>query len=189
MSQQKNHASQGTLDILTEAANNVKCLKDKDKSKSKKSSKKDVTPNKIKTLSFFSSKIIKENFAKAAAQRPVVTVKAETVRHRPKISESPINTLSLYDRWALSNPIPGWVDPITGEEMKVPAVSPDYSLLDYSTWLHTIKSSPEDPFTKKPITKRQITVLSLENWDEYKDKIMEKYYDLCAPTGHSEESP
>lgn len=89
--------------------------------------------------------------------------------------------LSMYERYALDNPIPGWSDPLTGEIMQVPTISPDYSLLDYNTWLHTIQSKPEDPFTQKPITKRQLIILNHENWPEYRDIIIDKYAELQAP--------
>ena len=86
-------------------------------------------------------------------------------------------TLSMYDRWSLENPIPNWIDSITGNKMKVPTISPDLSLLDYNTWLQTLKILPEDPFTKKPLNKRQLIVLTNDNWFEFKEKILNKYGD------------
>ena len=124
-------------------------------------------------MSLFSSKIVTSS---------VKTRQQTLVEYSiPVEPEAQQTSLSLYERLALSNPIPGWTDPLTGEVMQVPAISPDYSLLDYNTWLHAMKSKAEDPFTKRPITKRQIVVLNYDNWDEYKDKIIEKYADLYAP--------
>jgi hypothetical protein len=100
-----------------------------------------------------------------------------------RVSVEVPKNLSRYERFALNNPIPGWSDPLTGEIMRVPAISPDYSLLDYNTWLHTIQSKPEDPFTKKPITKRQLIILNHENWPQYRDIIIDKYAELHAPEG------
>ncbi|EAX88286.1 hypothetical protein TVAG_132910 [Trichomonas vaginalis G3] len=124
----------------------------------------------INSISFFSSTLLAEQ-QKHPSQYPSSTSRSESS-----------DGLSLYERYAANNPIPNWTDPLTGEIMKAPAVSPDLTLLDYNTWLQTIKQTHEDPFTKKPITKRQITVLSKENWDEFKDRIIEKYAEQYAPS-------
>lgn len=147
------------------------------KHSTKEKKAKNVDPDKIRSISFFSSKLVESTPTRSTRNRQTPITEYAIPYHEEKQQ----SILSLYDRLALSNPIPGWTDPITGEIMQVPAVSPDYSLLDYNTWLHTIKTKPEDPFTKRPITKRQITVLNFDNWNEYKDKIIEKYAELYAP--------
>lgn len=133
---------------------------------------KPIDDDRIQSISLFSSTLL-------AGQQKISS--ASTSR-----SES-VDGLSLYERYAMNNPIPGWTDPLTGEEMKAPAISPDLTLLDYNTWLQMIKQNHEDPFTKKPITKRQLIVLSSENWDEYKDKIIEKYAEQYAPADFVDE--
>jgi len=117
----------------------------------------------------------KKVFKKEVVSKKPVKIQSLTLFSSSLKSNSLPQTISMYDRWALSNPIPGWIDQITGEEIKVPAISPDGTLLDYKTWLQTLKSSSEDPFTKKPITKRQLTIISCENWDDFKDQIIDKY--------------
>ncbi|KAH0785121.1 Myb-like DNA-binding domain containing protein [Histomonas meleagridis] len=79
--------------------------------------------------------------------------------------------VSRYERWAFLNPIPGAIDYITGEKIRVPAMSPDGYVLDYNTWISTLKTHNENPFTRNRLQKRDLVVLTTENYDEYKDKI------------------
>jgi hypothetical protein len=79
--------------------------------------------------------------------------------------------LSRYDLWAAQNPIPDVTDALTGETIRVPAISPDGYVLDYNSWVRTIANESVNPFTKIPVKKRDLVILTHENWDEYKDKI------------------
>jgi hypothetical protein len=80
--------------------------------------------------------------------------------------------LSRYERWAMQNPIPGAVDFLTKEPIRVPAISPDGYILDYKTWIWSLSQRPVDPFTQNHLTKRQLVVLTTENYDQYGDKIL-----------------
>jgi hypothetical protein len=80
--------------------------------------------------------------------------------------------LSRYERWAIQNPIPCAIDFLTKETIKVPAISPDGYILDYKTWLWSLSQRPVDPFTQNHLTKRQLVVLTTENYDQYADKIL-----------------
>jgi hypothetical protein len=80
--------------------------------------------------------------------------------------------MSRYDMWAMQNPLPETTDLITGELIKVPAMSPDGYVLDYRTWLETLLEKPVNPFTGNHVTKRQLVVLTTENFPEYADKIV-----------------
>ncbi|KAK8882681.1 hypothetical protein M9Y10_045323 [Tritrichomonas musculus] len=82
-----------------------------------------------------------------------------------------VKMLGRYDRWALQNPLPDAIDNITSEVMKVPTISPDGYVLDYNTWLNVLKTKSENPFTRNHITKRDLIVLTVENIEEYRDKI------------------
>jgi hypothetical protein len=79
--------------------------------------------------------------------------------------------LSRYEQWAKENPIPGAMDSLTGEKMQVPTISPDGYVLDYNSWIKTISHEATNPFTKHPVKKRDLVVLTRENWDLYKDQI------------------
>jgi hypothetical protein len=72
-----------------------------------------------------------------------------------------------------SNPLPGIVDPITCLPMRVPAISPYGHVCEYETWLKCLQSSGNVcPFTKKPLKKRELTILTNDNIDEYRPKIL-----------------
>lgn len=72
-----------------------------------------------------------------------------------------------------SNPLPGFLDVITNNELIEPAISPFGHVLSYSTWLKCLSAEPKNtcPFTKKLIKKRDLVVLTWENVDRYRDKI------------------
>lgn len=72
-----------------------------------------------------------------------------------------------------ANPLPGFKDIITNAELIQPAISPYGHVLSYSTWLKCLASEPKNtcPFTKKPIKKRDLVILTWDNVDQYKDKI------------------
>lgn len=86
-------------------------------------------------------------------------------------SEPEEKKLSRYEMWALQNPLPEMTDYLTGETIRVPAISPSGFVLDYKTWLDSIAANPVDPFTLQHLNKRQIVVLTTENIDAYADKI------------------
>jgi hypothetical protein len=85
--------------------------------------------------------------------------------------------LSRYEQWATQNPIPGATDALTGEKIRVPTVSPDGYVLDYNSWIKTIANECVNPFTTNPVKKRDLVILTHENWDEYKDQIKNLTFD------------
>ena len=80
--------------------------------------------------------------------------------------------VSRYESWAMQNPLPNMIDDITGERIRVPAISPDGYVLDYNTWLNALKTNKENPFTRAPVTKRQLVVLTTDNFDQYQNNIV-----------------
>ena len=80
--------------------------------------------------------------------------------------------LSLYEQWAVDNPIPNAIDSITNETIKVPAISPDGYVLDYNTWINLLKTSKENPYTRQPISKRQLIILNSDNIHKYENRIV-----------------
>jgi hypothetical protein len=79
---------------------------------------------------------------------------------------------SRYDTWAMQNPLEGAIDGITGDLIKVPAISPDGYVLDYNTWIELLSRDGKNPFTQKRINKRQLIILTTENYESYADKIV-----------------
>lgn len=79
--------------------------------------------------------------------------------------------IGFYEKMAQKNPIKNKQDFITGETIQVPAISPDGTVLDYNTWLHLLTTTKQDPFTLRKINKRLITIITTENYNEFKNKI------------------
>eukprot|EP01122_Echinamoeba_exundans_P010684 TRINITY_DN4054_c0_g1_i2.p1 TRINITY_DN4054_c0_g1~~TRINITY_DN4054_c0_g1_i2.p1 ORF type:complete len:711 (-),score=177.41 TRINITY_DN4054_c0_g1_i2:1487-3619(-) len=73
------------------------------------------------------------------------------------------------------NPLPDMRDAITQEELLQPAISPYGHVLSYSTWMTILMKDPKNtcPFTKQPLKKRDLVVLSWDNISEYHDKIIQ----------------
>jgi hypothetical protein len=86
----------------------------------------------------------------------------------PKLSEM---VLSRYEQWAAQNPIPDAIDPLTGEKMQVPTMSPDGYVLDYNSWMKTKKMDCINPYTQEVVKKRDLIVLTIDNFEEFKHKI------------------
>ena len=78
----------------------------------------------------------------------------------------------LMKEYARNNPLFGCFDLITCQRIFVPAISPYGTVLDYETWMKIISSTQMDPIEMKPVTnKRQITILSQDNIQYYRNKI------------------
>jgi hypothetical protein len=87
----------------------------------------------------------------------------------PKKQPEPVK--SRYEQWAEMNPMPDANDPLTGEKMRVPTMSPDGYVFDYNSWIKTRKSDCVNPYTRDIVKKRDLIVLTTENFDQFKDKI------------------
>ncbi|KAI8906626.1 hypothetical protein DFJ77DRAFT_504459 [Powellomyces hirtus] len=73
------------------------------------------------------------------------------------------------------NPLPGFTDPITLDEVVKPAISPYGHVMSYNSWIRCLSSEDRKnicPLTKKPLTKRELVVLTFENIEEYRDRIV-----------------
>jgi len=71
------------------------------------------------------------------------------------------------------NPLPGFMDPITQEEVVKPAISPLGYVMGYGTWVRILTQEPKNicPFTKQKVTARELVKITPENVDEYFNKI------------------
>lgn len=73
---------------------------------------------------------------------------------------------------ARNSPLYGHADLIMLDKMFLPAISDYGTVLDYDTWVRIIQSTQQDPYEIKPIqNKRQITVLTKENFAKYEPLI------------------
>ncbi|KAJ1650401.1 hypothetical protein IWQ61_008788 [Dispira simplex] len=74
-----------------------------------------------------------------------------------------------------TNPLSGFTDPITLDPVVKPAISPYGHVMGYDTWVRCLTSEGKRnicPLTKKPLSKRDLVVLTFENIEEYRDKIV-----------------
>lgn len=72
------------------------------------------------------------------------------------------------------NPLAGFKDSITNEEVVVPCISPYGHVLSHKTWLKVLtENEPQGrcPFTKQPLTMRDLVRLTFENIDKYRSLI------------------
>ncbi|KAI8875491.1 hypothetical protein K501DRAFT_233613 [Backusella circina FSU 941] len=79
------------------------------------------------------------------------------------------------DNVDMDNPLPGFLDPITLDEVIKPAISTYGHVMSYDSWVRCLTNwegkKNTCPLTKKPLTKRDLVILTHENIDEYRDKI------------------
>ncbi|KAJ2746406.1 hypothetical protein GGI20_001402 [Coemansia sp. BCRC 34301] len=77
-----------------------------------------------------------------------------------------------------SNPLPDLIDPITLEPVSKPAISPFGHVMGYNSWVRCLMFPPEGsqrnicPLTKKPMSKRDLVILTYDNIEQYRDKIV-----------------
>ncbi|KAI9025839.1 hypothetical protein CLU79DRAFT_743325 [Phycomyces nitens] len=80
------------------------------------------------------------------------------------------------DDTQLDNPLPGFVDPITLDEVVKPAISKYGHVMGYDSWVRCLSNWEGKknicPLTKNPLTKRDLVVLTHENIEEYRSKII-----------------
>ncbi|KAI8321692.1 hypothetical protein GQ54DRAFT_297874 [Martensiomyces pterosporus] len=78
----------------------------------------------------------------------------------------------------VNNPLPELIDPITLEPVSKPAISPYGHVMGYNSWVRCLMFPPEGsqrnicPLTKKPLSKRDLVILTYDNIEQYRDKIV-----------------
>ncbi|CAG8648911.1 10394_t:CDS:10 [Acaulospora morrowiae] len=73
------------------------------------------------------------------------------------------------------NPLPDFIDPITLEVVVKPAISPYGHVMGYDNWVRCLSSEAKKnicPLTKKPLSKRELVILTKDNIDQYRSKIV-----------------
>ncbi|KAF1801934.1 Homeodomain-like DNA binding domain-containing transcription factor [Mucor lusitanicus] len=75
------------------------------------------------------------------------------------------------------NPLPGFIDPITLDEVIKPAISTYGHVMGYDSWVRCLTNWEGKknicPLTKKRLTKRDLIVLTPDNIEAYRDKIIQ----------------
>lgn len=68
------------------------------------------------------------------------------------------------------NPLPEFIDPITLEQVKRPAISPYGHVMGYDTWVRCLLGDKKNvcPFTNLQLSKRELIVLTIDNIDQYR---------------------
>lgn len=73
-------------------------------------------------------------------------------------------------------PLPGFIDPITLEQIIKPAISKYGHVMGYDSWIRCLNNWEGQrnicPLTKKPLTKRDLVILTFENIEEYRNQIV-----------------
>ncbi|KAG0172732.1 hypothetical protein DFQ28_007439 [Apophysomyces sp. BC1034] len=84
--------------------------------------------------------------------------------------------LDSDDESNVDNPLPGFVDPITLDEVIKPAISKYGHVMGYDSWVRCLTNWEGKknicPLTKNPMTKRDLVVLTHENIEEYRSQII-----------------
>ena len=70
-----------------------------------------------------------------------------------------------------SNPLPGFIDPITLEPVTRPAMSPAGHVMGAATWKAVLAERGACPFTKAPLSWEQCVLLTHANNERYRDRI------------------
>lgn len=72
------------------------------------------------------------------------------------------------------NLLPDMIDPVTCTAMVQPAISPYGHVMDYQSWLKVLMKEPKNicPFTKKKLTHRMLVKLTIDNIEDYRNKII-----------------
>lgn len=90
----------------------------------------------------------------------------EEIHHKKTLAPHPMND---------NNPMPNHLDIITGDIVSMPAMSPYGHVLSYETWIKILASSKREnrcPFTLQKMTRRSLIRITKENYQDYKDQIV-----------------
>ena len=71
------------------------------------------------------------------------------------------------------NPLPSSIDLLTMQPVVTPAISPYGHVLGIATWRAWLSENRVCPFTRNPLSVEQCTILTKNNIEKYRDKIMQ----------------
>lgn len=82
--------------------------------------------------------------------------------------EGSVSVLEFREK---ENPLPGFIDPITLEEVVKPAISPHGHVMGYDSWVQCLTRGETRnicPLTKKTLSKRDLVILTWDNIDNHR---------------------
>lgn len=86
--------------------------------------------------------------------------------------EEEVSKIKSYKSLRHMNPLPGFIDPMTMQEVEKPAISKYGHVLGIATWEKILKDNPVCPFTNQKLNIYDLTKLTFDNVDSYKDLII-----------------
>ncbi|KAG2440637.1 hypothetical protein HYH02_010216 [Chlamydomonas schloesseri] len=93
-------------------------------------------------------------------------------RYRKRREEAGEDAAALLAEANATNPLPGFLDPITLEPVVNPAISPYGHVMGLATWKAVLAEQGRCPFTKKSLKAEALTVLTLNNIERYRSRIV-----------------
>ena len=72
--------------------------------------------------------------------------------------------------------LPGFIDPLTKMAIEEPAISPYGHVAGYEIWCKILRQEGTKdtcPFTRQPLKRRQLVILTHDNIAEYREKMVE----------------
>ena len=72
--------------------------------------------------------------------------------------------------------LPGFIDPLTKQQIEEPAISPYGHVAGYETWCRALRSEDAKdtcPFTRQPLKRRDLVKLTHENIAQYREKMVD----------------
>ncbi|KAL3901048.1 MAG: hypothetical protein SGCHY_000898 [Lobulomycetales sp.] len=79
------------------------------------------------------------------------------------------------DAGLVDNPLPGFIDPISLDQVVRPAISPHGIVMGYDSWVKCLSNPKQKdtcPLTKNPLSRRDLVLLTLDNIEEFRAKIV-----------------
>ncbi|GIL69083.1 hypothetical protein Vretimale_17338 [Volvox reticuliferus] len=95
-------------------------------------------------------------------------------RYRKRCEEAGEDAAALLEQSLRDNPLPGFLDPITLEPVVNPAISPYGHVMGLATWKAVLAEHGRCPFTKQPLKPEALTVLTKNNIDRYRGRIIQQ---------------
>ncbi|KAG2488719.1 hypothetical protein HYH03_012719 [Edaphochlamys debaryana] len=94
-------------------------------------------------------------------------------RYRKRCEDAGEDMATMLEESARDNPLPGFLDPITLEPVSNPAISPFGHVMGFATWKAVLAEHGRCPFTKQQLKAEQLTVLTKNNIERYRSKIIQ----------------
>ncbi|GFR53040.1 hypothetical protein Agub_g15740 [Astrephomene gubernaculifera] len=95
-------------------------------------------------------------------------------RYRKRCEDAGEDAAALLSAAQADNPLPGFLDPITLEPVVNPGISPYGHVMGMATWKAVLAEHGRCPFTKQPLNAEAITVLTKNNIERYRSRIIQQ---------------